>query len=48
MIPDAKGKTLLQRLNAVQDEVDYVQKEKKPGMPTRSSAMMPSPPRSGH
>ena len=32
MIPDAKGKTLLQRLNAVQDEVDYVQKEKKPGM----------------
>ena len=32
MIPDAKGKTLLQRLNAVQDEVDYVQKEKKAGM----------------
>ena len=32
MIPDAKDKTLLQRLNAVQDEVDYVQKEKKPGM----------------
>jgi len=31
-VPDAKGKTLLQRLNAVQDEVDYVQKEKKAGM----------------
>lgn len=32
MIPEAVSLTLLQRLNCVQDEVDYVQKEKKQGM----------------
>jgi ERF superfamily len=30
--PHSKTRTLLQRLNAVQGEVDYVQKEKKAGM----------------
>ena len=32
MIPDAEKMSLLQRLNAVQDECDYIQKEKKQGM----------------
>ena len=31
-MPTAEPRTLLQRLNAVQQEVDYVQKEKKAGM----------------